>query len=297
MIGKWLNWILFISLALIWGSSFILMKEGLIALTAVQVASLRMLSSALVLLPIFIKSFKNIPGNKLGIVFLSGLLGSLLPAYLFCIAEQSVDSALAGTLNSLTPIFVIIAGAVFFSIKTTFEKITGIAIAFVGTILLFFSQPSYNAEGNISGVLMIVLATMMYGLNVNLVQRHLGMLPSVQVVSVALVLNAVPALIVLIVSGYFQENFSQHAFQISTAFSLLLGIVGTALASILFYTLIKRAGAVFSSMVTYLIPIVANIWGLIYGEMIGWKQIFSLLIILTGVYIASRWKASWHSKG
>ncbi len=288
--GKWLNWILFITLALIWGSSFILMKEGLVALTAVQVASLRMISAAIVLLPLFIQAFKNIPRKKLGIVFLSGTLGSLLPAYLFCIAEQSVDSALAGTLNSLTPIFVIISGALFFYTKTNFEKITGIAIAFSGTVLLFFSQPSYNANGNLSGVLMIVLATMMYGLNVNLVQRHLGNIASVKVVSVALVLNAIPAVFVLFFSGYFQQMHSGKVFLLSTGFSLLLGVVGTALASILFYTLIKRAGAVFSSMVTYLIPIVANIWGLLYGEKIGWMQGLSLLIILTGVYIASRWK-------
>ncbi len=288
--GKWLNWILFITLALIWGSSFILMKEGLVALTAVQVASLRMISAAIVLLPLFIQAFKNIPHKKLGIVFLSGTLGSLLPAYLFCIAEQSVDSALAGTLNSLTPIFVIISGALFFYAKTNFEKITGIAIAFSGTVLLFFSQPSYNANGNLSGVLMIVLATMMYGLNVNLVQRHLGNIASVKVVSVALVLNAIPAVFVLFFSGYFQQMHSGKVFLLSTGFSLLLGVVGTALASILFYTLIKRAGAVFSSMVTYLIPIVANIWGLLYGEKIGWMQGLSLLIILTGVYIASRWK-------
>lgn len=288
--GKWLNWILFITLALIWGSSFILMKEGLVALTAVQVASLRMISAAIVLTPLFIQAFKNIPRNKLGIVFLSGTLGSLLPAYLFCIAEQSIDSALAGTLNSLTPIFVIISGALFFSVKTNFEKITGIAIAFSGTVLLFFSQPSYNANGNLSGVLMIVLATMMYGLNVNLVQRHLGNIASVKVVSVALVLNAIPAVFVLYFSGYFQQMHSGKIFLFSTGYSLLLGVVGTALASVLFYTLIKRAGAVFSSMVTYLIPIVANIWGLVYGEKIGWLQALSLLIILTGVYIASRWK-------
>lgn len=293
--GKWLNWILFISLALIWGSSFILMKEGLIALTAIQVASLRMISSGLVLLPLFIRAFKNIPASKLGIVFLSGSLGSLLPAYLFCIAEQSVDSALAGTLNSLTPIFVIIAGALFFSVKTTFEKITGIAIAFSGTVLLFFSQPAFNAAGNLSGVLMIVLATMMYGLNVNLVQRYLVNIPSVQVVSVALVLNAIPALLVLLFSGYFNQ-VPTHTFLLSSGFSLLLGIVGTALASVLFYTLIKRAGAVFSSMVTYLIPIVANIWGIIYGEQIGWMQGLSLLIVLTGVFIASRWKSGWRLK-
>ncbi|MBP9099129.1 MAG: DMT family transporter [Ferruginibacter sp.] len=288
MNSKLINWLIFIALSFIWGSSFILMKEGLVALTAFQVASLRIISSGLVLLPVAYKSFKQIPGNKIFFTFMSGVLGSLLPAYLFCIAEQGIDSSLAGTLNSLTPIFVIIIGAVFFHSKTETHKIIGILVAFSGSVFLFFSQPGFSHNSNIFYVLLVVLATMMYGINVNMVHRYLNHIPSIQIAALALSLNAIPALVVLYFTGYFNLDLSNRAIMISTGYSVILGIFGTAIASIIFYMLIKRAGAVFSSMVTYGIPFVAIIWGIIYGENIGWKQVVGLFIILTGVYLANR---------
>lgn len=263
------------------------MKEGLIALSAYQVASIRIISSGIILLPLAFQAFKNIPRSKMFIVFMSGVMGSLLPAYLFCIAELGVTSALAGTLNSLTPIFVIIVGAIFFGNKASFLKVTGILVAFTGSLLLFFSQPGFSENSNIVYVLYIVAATMLYGINVNMVQLHLRDIPSVQAVAAALTLNSIPALIVLLLTGYLSLDFSSRAVLISSGYSCILGVFGTALASILFYILIKRAGAVFSSMVTYGIPLVANFWGFVYGEVIGWLQLASLVIILIGVYVAN----------
>ena len=283
-----INWLLFIILSFIWGSSFILMKEGLIALTAFQVASLRVISSGMVLLPIAIRHFRAVPRNKLGLIFLSGVLGSLLPAYLFCIAEVHIDSALAGTLNALTPVFVIIMGALFFRSKTSFYKIVGIAVSLMGSVLLFFAQPGFRENSNITDVLLVVIATMMYGINVNMVGKFLRDTPSLHIASLALSLNAIPALIVLWFTGYFSEDIFSRSMLIATGFTFILGIMGTALASVLFYMLIKRAGMVFSSMVTYAIPIVAVMWGIFYGEEIGWKQVIFLMIILSGVYVANR---------
>lgn len=291
MNSKLINWLIFIALSFIWGSSFILMKEGLVHLTAYQVASLRIVCSGVVLLPVAYKSFREIPGNKIFITFMSGMLGSLLPAYLFCIAEQGIDSALAGVLNSLTPIFVIIIGALFFQSKTSTNKVIGILIAFSGSILLFFSQESLSEPTNAMYIMFVVIATMMYGINVNMVHRHLSHIPSVRIAALALTLNAIPALLVLYFTGYFSLDFSDKGILASSGFSAVLGIFGTTIASVIFYVLIKRAGAVFSSMVTYGIPFVAIMWGIIYGENIGWKQVLSLLIILSGVYIANRnWK-------
>ena len=288
MNNKFINWIIFIALSFIWGSSFIMMKEGLEHLSAFQVASLRIISSGLVLSPVAYRSFKQIPGNKIFITFMSGVLGSLFPAYLFCIAEQGIDSALAGVLNSLTPIFVIIVGAIFFQSKTSTNKVIGILVAFTGSVLLFFSQPDFSENSNIFYVLLVVLATAMYGINVNMVHRYLNNIPSLQIAALALTLNAIPALIVLYFTGYFQLDFSDRGILFSTGYSFILGVFGTAIASIIFYMLIKRAGAVFSSMVTYGIPFVAIMWGVIYGEKIGWKQVICLLIILAGVYLANR---------
>ncbi|MEP6711439.1 MAG: DMT family transporter [Ferruginibacter sp.] len=288
MNNKFLNWFIFIVLSFIWGSSFILMKEGLVSLTAFQVASLRIISSGLVLLPIAIKTFRAIPKNKIFTIFMSGVLGSLLPAYLFCVAEQGIDSALAGVLNSLTPIFVIICGALFFKNAVAANKIVGIFIAFTGSVLLFLSQPGFAQHSNALYVSFVVLATMLYGFNVNMVHRHLSNIPSVRIAALALSLNAIPALIVLYFTGYFKLDFSSNTILLSTAYSCILGIFGTAVATILFYILLKRAGAVFASMVTYGIPIVAIMWGVIYGEQVGWIQAGCLVIILLGVYVVNR---------
>ena len=284
---KFTDWLLFIILSFIWGSSFILMKGGLLHLSAYQVASIRIISSGIVLLPVTLVSIRQIPKNKIFTVFLSGALGSLLPAYLFCLAEEGIDSALAGTLNSLTPIFVIIAGALFFNAKTTNNKIWGIVIAFIGSLLLFLSQPDFSQNSNVVFILFVVLATMLYGFNVNMVHKHLSHIGSLKIAAVALSLNAIPALVVLFFTGYFQQDLMATGTLMATGFSILLGIFGTALASVLFYVLLKRAGAVFASMVTYGIPVIAIMWGIIYGEHVGLKQIASMFVILAGVWVAN----------
>jgi len=288
MDNKFYNWVLFILLSFIWGSSFILMKEGLMNLTAFQVASIRIISSGIVLLPVALISIRQIPRNKIFIVFMSGALGSLIPAYLFCLAEEGIDSALAGTLNALTPIFVIIFGALFFNAKTSGNKINGILIAFTGSLLLFLSQPNFSQNSNLLFILLVVLATALYGFNVNMVHKYLGNIGSLKIASVALSLNAIPAGLVLFYTGYFDNKFLHSTTLISSGYSVILGVFGTAVATILFYVLLKRAGAVFASMVTYGIPVVAIAWGIIYGEQVGWKQVLSMGVILAGVWVANR---------
>jgi drug/metabolite transporter (DMT)-like permease len=286
---KFINWLIFIVLAVIWGSSFILMKIGLDNhISPFNIAAIRMVSAGLVLLPVAIRAFKKIPRNKMPLVFLSGVLGSLLPAFLFCYAEQGMDSSLAGTLNSLTPIFVIITGALFFQRKTPFNKVIGIIVAFAGSILLLLSK-GHTAEVNgLLYPLMIVLATVMYGLNVNLVSKYLSQLPSLQIAAVALTLNALPALAVLLYTGFFSLPLHQPALLKGMGASMLLGIGGTAIATVLFYMLVKRAGGIFASMVTYGIPFVAIGWGIYFKEDFGWVQAVCLLVILSGVFWANK---------
>lgn len=278
------NWLIFIVLSLIWGSSFILMKLGLRQLSSYQVAALRIVSSGVILLPITVKYIGRIPAKKLLLVFLSGTLGSLLPAFLFCLAEEKIDSALAGTLNALTPVFVIITGVIFFNTKIAPNKITGILIAFTGCILLLFSKSLLQINPHFSSLLLVILATILYGFNVNMVSKNLLHIPSMQIAAVALSLNALPALMVLILTGYFSMPLYSNAILKATGASVLLGLLGTAIATIIFYVLVKRAGIIFASMVTYGIPFVAIGWGIFYGEIFGWQQFFCLIIILAGVY-------------
>ena len=257
-------------------------------LNAYQVAAIRIVSSGMILLPYAVKAFRNVPANKIFTIFLSGVLGSLLPAFLFCIAEEGIDSALAGTLNSLTPIFVIIAGALIYKTKTTTQKILGILVALSGSILLLISKGRLPGDQNILFAGFVVVATVCYGINVNMVHDRLKDVGSIHIAAIALTLNAIPALLVLILTGYFKQDLSSGGILISTGAATILGVMGTALASILFYKLIKRAGSVFSSTVTYGIPVVANIIGLMVGEDVGWKQWLCLLVLLLGVYIANR---------
>ncbi len=254
-------------------------------LTAYQVAAIRVASSGLILLPVTLKHIRSIPRDKLGYVFLSGLLGSLLPSFLFCMAEESIDSALAGTLNSLTPIFTIIVGAWLFNIKIPSQKILGILVAFVGSILLLLSK-GIGGNDNLYYSSFIILATLCYGINVNLVQKHLKDIGSLKTAAVALSLCAIPAFIILYFTGYFSLTASKML--AGTVAAVILGLFGTALATIIFYILIKRAGAIFSSMVTYGIPFVAIFWGILFHEDVTWKQIFCLGLILVGVYVANR---------
>jgi len=285
---KLTDWLLFIVLALIWGSSFILMKIGLDnKLSAYHIAAIRIVSAGIVLLPIAVNAVKKIPGEQRWLVFFSGALGSLIPAFLFCIAEESIDSALAGTLNSLTPIFVIVTGALFFNIKTAPNKIIGIIIAFAGCALLLFSKGHMqNKQLSYSGL--VVIATILYGFNVNMVSKNLLHISSLHLTAVALSFNAVAALVILVFTGFLKLPLSDPHILKGTAAAICLGVMGTAVATVLFYMLVKRASSIFASMVTYAIPFVASAWGFYYKEDISWQQIGCLFIILIGVYLANK---------
>ncbi len=284
---KLLDWIIFIVLSLVWGSSFILMKIGLEnQLTPVDIAGVRMLAAGLVLLPVAIRAAKKIPGKKMPVIFISGVLGNLLPAFLFCYAEQGMDSSLAGMLNSLTPIFVIVTGALFFNQRTPVNKIIGICIAFAGSVLLLLSKGQPQQHNDILYPLLIILATIMYGINVNLVSKYLSQLPALQVAALALALNALPAAVVLGLNGFYRIT-PTPAFIKGVSAAAVLGLGGTAMATILFYMLVKRAGRIFASMVTYGIPFVAIGWGICFRENFSWAQAGCLMVILAGVYWAN----------
>jgi len=287
MYARWTNWLVFISLSLVWGSSFILMKEGLKAFTPYQVASLRMLSAGIILLPFAFKAFQKIPKEKLGLVVISGVLGNFIPAYLFCIAETQIDSSLAGILNSLTPMFTIIVGVLFFNVQTSLIKIIGIIIGFIGLSFLLAAGKDVSLH-NLSFAGLVLLATLFYGINVNIVGRHMQNMGSLNIASIAFAFLIIPSACVLFFTGYFNHNFSDPIVLKSLMASSLLGIVGTSIATILFYFLVKRAGIIFGSLVTYGIPIVAVGWGLLDGESLSIMQVGCLGLILLGVYIVNR---------
>jgi drug/metabolite transporter (DMT)-like permease len=263
------------------------MKEGLTVLSAYQVASLRMLFSGLVLLPFAFSAFKKIPKEKMGIVFLTGFLGNFIPAYLFCIAETNIDSSLAGILNSLTPLFTILVGLSFFKTTINKQKMIGVIIGFIGLCLLFAAGKNISFQ-NLSFASLVLVATFFYGLNVNVVGKFLKNIRSIDIVSVAFAFLIIPSAVILYLTGYFSISFNSPGFREASLAGIVLGVVGTSIASILFYMLIKRSTIIFASMVTYGIPVIAVAWGVYYGESISILQIGSLFIILAGVYIVNK---------
>lgn len=287
MRDKLINWALFIALCVIWGSSFILMKAGMNRLTPYQVASIRILSAGIVLIPFALKAFREVPKNKMFIVVLSGLVGSFIPAYLFCIAETKIDSSLAGILNALTPLFAILIGIIFFQLRPGRIKLLGVFVGFVGLCLLMANTGSVGFE-NLSYTGLVLIATVLYAVNVNLVGMHMKGIASISIASVAFAFLIVPCICILYITGYFSLPLSEKPFVLATAASSILGIGGTAIASVIFYMLIKRAGTVFTSMVTYGIPFVAVLWGVWGGEIITPTQIGCLGVILVGVWLVSK---------
>jgi drug/metabolite transporter (DMT)-like permease len=133
----------------------------------------------------------------------------------------------------------------------------------------------------------VIVATISYGFNVNLVSHYLKGINPVHTAAVSLVMMAVPAGLVLWQQGFFQLDFSGTSMQWSVLCSVLLGVVGSALATAIFYILVKNAGGLFASMVTYGIPFVALFWGALDGELVTWLEIACLGIILVGVFLTN----------
>lgn len=287
---KFINWILFIAMSLIWGSSFLLMKFGMDTLSPYQVASLRICSAGLILLPFAINKIKKFDKKTHLYLFLTGFIGNFLPAYLFCFAETHLDSAFAGTLNALTPILTLVVGVLLYNMKsTTFQKI-GIFIGFIGLVFMSLSKTELIGfdQKHLFYTFLVFLATLGYAFNVLFVAQFLKGVKPIEIASIAFLYSGILALIVLIFTGYFSaEMFAKDNFLESTFYSIILGILNTALASYLFYILLQRAGAIFASMVTYGIPFVAVALGAIFKENISFKQLACLGLILFGVYLGS----------
>ncbi len=264
-----------------------LMKEGLRSFSPYQVASLRMLFAGLVLLPFAIKALPQIPKDKMGLVLISGVSGNFIPAFLFCVAETQIDSALAGILNSLTPLFTILVGIGFFKVQTNVTKMIGVIIGFIGLCFLLAAGKDMSLH-NMGYAGLVLIATLFYGINVNMVGRYLQNIGAFNIASVAFAFLILPSAAILFFTGYFNNDFANHLIIHSTLASAVLGIIGTSVASILFYYLIKRAGVIFGSLVTYGIPIVAVCWGMVYGEKITPMQYVWMGVILIGVFIANR---------
>ena len=282
------KWLYLIILSLIWGSSFILIKKALIGVSPLQLGSLRIIVSGTILFLAGFKSLKKIPKKAYKWILLSGFLGTFFPAFLFAYAETEIDSAVASILNSIVPINTIIIGILAFKIYSSRNQILGVIIGFIGTVLLILTGAKINPDQNYWYAFLVIIATINYALSVNIIKRYLQNVPAISIAVGNFVAIMIPSILILIFSGFFTSEVIQSSdLPLSLFYILLLSIYGTAIAKVLFNKLVQISTPVFASSVTYLMPIIALIWGILDGEGFGFWQFFATLIILLGVYLAN----------
>lgn len=286
----WEAWLLVLLLSLIWGSSFILIKKSLLVFTAPQVGAGRVAIAFLVLSPLAFAHLRNIPRDKIATLFWAGMLGTFLPAMLFAWAQTSLASAVTGILNALTPIFTLIVGLLFFGLPFKKAQGLGLLMAFLGAISLSF----FRADGSFGEfneyALLVVLATLLYAINVNILGKNLKGIKSVLVSTYALTLVAPFAVGYLAVSDFSTRILTHEGGYEAFGYLSILGVFGTAIGLALFNKLVQITSPVFASVVTYLIPIMAIVWGLLDGEAVSWWQVLAMFFVIGGVFIVNKAK-------
>ena len=282
-------WALLILLAIIWGSSPILIKKALIKLDPFEIGALRLTLASFVLFPFLAKNLKEIRRKDYLILFVSGIVGNVLPYFLYPIAQTKIDSATSGVLTSLTPFFALIVGVLFYKLKATKNNIIGLVVGFIGTsLLILFSNKSDGFSIDLFG-LFVVAATLLYGINLNLVKYHLNHLKPITITSFSIVSILPITVYILFYSTPFLSHFNNlNNYSLEFGYVFILGVLGTSIATIVFYNLIKIKDTVFASMVTYLMPLVAIIFGVLDGEIINAIQLFGMALIMGGVFINSK---------
>lgn len=284
---KQLKWFFLVLLALIWGSSFILIKKGLVGLSPYQLGSLRMIFAGIFLLTIGFRTLPKIPLHQWKFMFLTAMLGSFFPAYLFAIAETQIGSSITGVLNALTPFNALVLGTLFFGLQVKRNQLIGVIVGLAGSLLLVFTGDDTGSTTNFLYVFLVYVATLCYGANVNIVKKYLPDLNSLTIATGNSAAMLIPSLIILYCTQFF-EVAHEIKVQHSVLFIMVLGVCGTGIANLLFFRLIKMSSPVFATSVTYLIPIVAFFWGLLDNEMLSPLQFVGACVILLGVYLSGK---------
>ncbi len=282
------SWLVLFGLGVVWGTSYILIKKGLVAFSPKQVACLRIGITALSFLPFFLWHFRKVDWSKWKELLLVGFAGSLLPAFLFATAQTKISSSLSGILSSLTPLFTLFLGIAFFKIASTWHKIIGVFIGLGGAVWLLLAD---RGLGDIEGMgfgLLVVGACLCYAITSNVVKAYLQEMPTLTISAVSYVMVGIPSIIYLFTIG-FLDVMQNHVYAWeSLGFITILAISSTVMGSLLFFKLIKDTNVIFASTVSYLIPMVAILWGVIDGEQISYLHFIGMAAILLGVYVARK---------
>lgn len=282
------KWGTLIILSIIWGSSYILIKKGLTGLTPIQLGSLRMIITTLIIVPFSLSVLKQIPKNKIKWVVFSAFIGTFLPNYLFAFAETEISSAVAGVMVSLTPLFTLIISVLFFNEKFLKKQFFGVLVGFLGILILV------NNEFLISGLNLLyvsftILAAFFYAVNANILKYKLPNISAVAIIGMSFLFLCIPAFFILLSTDFPILTFKSDFLILESIFYIIiLAVFGTAIAKVLYIKLLAISSPVFSVSATYLIPVVAIFWGILDGEEFKLIQFLGTLVILIGVYLVTK---------
>ncbi len=277
------------ALSLIWGGSFFFIKKSLLAFDSSQVAALRMGITMLCFIPVGYTHLKKIKSKKVYFhIFLMAMFGNAIPSFLFPIAQTQIDSSLAGILNASTPIFVLIVGFLVFKVETPRHKILGVLVGLIGALLLILYGQDHKTGTNNWYGLYALLATFCYGMSANIIKEYLQNISPLTSTTIAFMLIG-PISWAYIFSTDFLTIMNTHPQAMTSLGSVsFLAIFGTGIASLIYVRLIQITDAVFSSLVSYIIPIVALTFGAIDGEIITLWHALGIILIFFGVHLARK---------
>ena len=276
------HWLALLILSLIWGTSYILMKKGLESFSPYQVGALRIVITFICLLPVALRHFHHLNKTNILSIIIIGLFGSVIPAFLFPLAETKISSSLAGMLNSLSPVFTLVFGITIYKRKAIGTQIAGVFLGLLGAAgLLSTGSFTFNLYG-----LLVVLATILSGISSNEVSK-VKELNGIKITALSFFVTSPLAIIYLLFSDLsvpvHTENWVRNLSYIG-----ILAVLGSAVALVIYYLLIRDTSPIFASSVTYFIPIVATLWGFADNEQFYSSMLISIIFIFAGVFIINR---------
>ncbi|MGK0288871.1 MAG: drug/metabolite transporter (DMT)-like permease [bacterium] len=277
-----MNYIFFSVICFLWGSSFILMKKASLVFGAISISNLRVVGGAvaLLLIMLFAKQAWQLGKKHLRIVLLIGFLGNALPFTLQPYLIQKNGSVFVAMMVCLVPLFTVLISMFFLGKKSSKQQLIGILGGFLCLLLLLGEGLSRNFTA--VNLLLNITIPLCYAISNVCIKHYLEEIPPLQLTFALLFVAGVITLPFSLEFGTIDIN--QYV-PLAVFSVLVLGVLGTGIAAYLFLTLIQKDGPLFAGMVTYVIPVIAIVWGWLDSEKITSIQLISMAGIIFSVFL------------
>lgn len=282
------KWFYLLVLSLVWGTSFILIKRGLLGFNPIQLGSVRIVMAALVVMSFGLKSVKEVRKKDLKWIATAAFLGTFFPPFLFALTQTQLDSGITSVFNTLTPLNTTVVGVMAFGALISKRQILGVLIGLIGSVALIMAGETLDPDKAYWYAIFVYISSLGYSLNINILKKHLAHLSPLAITTVSFIMVLLPALGVLVWSGFFPLMLSEEAPFAALGYVFVLAVFGTAFAKLYFNKLIQVSSPVFSASVTYTIPLVAVFWGLWDGETLDPIQFIGAIVVIVGVYLSNK---------